>query len=460
MSDRIVIAHAYRGFTYLPLFLAHDLGYFPQGVELEYADGDLIAMQSVLHVQNPRNLQSDFAICDPLLVADFEELIGARETGPVYSPIVIGSLIRRTPLWLFNTNHDLRPVGAEEQLRGSITKIRCYSQPNTGYIVGKRLLQKLELPEDAAHFEQVDFDHEFDTPLAGSEVVVTSNILRMGEFGFNNHNIVFSYASKRNEIQDMFFTGVITRDALFKEDLPLVLAILAGLKKAIHRINEDDIDEIAPLAFAAMKKMRAAQNQPSQFVTTDENAQEAIVKRAILDIFRGERLYSPTLEVRKEEWDKSIAFRRPHTPGWVDPPYEAFTDEIPVILIGSDWRDGIIDHIAANRTKMPAAARRPMTLRKWLDHLTVPVGLAGSITATVICLLAIVNGLQLAKPSAVASVKVMAIFISLLLLGVWVAFGIAASEVLGKRLKFYPYCFGAWITLVTAAAGLTSLLKS
>ena len=56
-------------------------------------------------------------------------------------------------------------------------------------------------------------------------------LVGMGEVGFNNNNIVFSYASRPTDIQHMFFTGVITRDELFAKNLPLVLAILAGLKR-------------------------------------------------------------------------------------------------------------------------------------------------------------------------------------------------------------------------------------
>lgn len=462
MADRIVIAHAYKGFTYLPLFLAHDLGYLPQGVELVYADGDEIAMQSVLNIRNVSNVTSDFAICDPLLIADLKQFIAKRESGRIHRPVVIGSLINHTPLWLFNTNPSIHPAADEEGLRTWITKIRSYSRPNTGYIIGRRLLDKLKLPNDAAHLKEVDFDHEFDDPVENNEVVVTSDILKMGEVGFNNHNIVFSYASKPTEVQDMFFTGVITREDLFAKDLPLVLAVLAGLKKAIHRINNDPVSLIAPLAFEAFKKKMAEYNF-SPFVTKDEAKQRQIVTGAI-EFIQNEELYSPTLEVRKEGWDKSISVRRPHIDKWVDPDYEAFTREIPVILIRSDWQD----HISLRKdvraqqlsglapTTVPALqAERLM----WYQHITGTGGFILNVLLLIASFRWIANGLlQKPGPDALQN-RSLAVLAIIFLFAGFTAFVYLCRRLWKRDPKDYSNYVTWWITLVLAGSGLAFVLK-
>jgi hypothetical protein len=340
MTDKIVIAHAYRGFTYLPLYLAHDLGYFPRGVELAYAEGDEIAMRSVLHLPNAKGLRSEFAICDPLMIANLKELMGENEIGPAVEPIVVGSLIKRPPLWLFNTNRAIAPVRLEENLRGLIKRVRSYERPNTGYIIGRRLLDKLEL--DVGCLKPVPFDTEFDSLPEPDEVVVTSNILRMAEVGFNNNNTVFSYASKKTDIQDMFFTGVITRHTLVKSDLPLVLAILAGLKKAISYIVNDhaDIDAVASVAYDSFRK-RMDDQQFTPFQTTDEAAQRGYVRDAIAAI-RKEELYGDDLEVSRPAWETSIKLRKPYIQEWVVPEYEIYTRTIPVILLRADWQEKVV----------------------------------------------------------------------------------------------------------------------
>lgn len=47
MSKPIIISHAYRGFIYLPLFLAKHSGFFPRNVELRYSNGDKHAVEEL-----------------------------------------------------------------------------------------------------------------------------------------------------------------------------------------------------------------------------------------------------------------------------------------------------------------------------------------------------------------------------------------------------------------------------
>lgn len=455
VNDRIVISYAYKGFTYLPLFLAHDLGYFPQGVALSYADGDEDALRAVLHLPNKKNVTSDFAICDPLIIANLPALIGERERGEPHTPVVVGSLIRRTPIWLFNTDQKIRPVAREEDLRGLVKKVRCYQSPNTGYIVGRRLVEKLAVPHDQTHLTEVAFDHEFATALEENEVVVTSDILKMGEVGYNNNNIVFSYASKQTDIREIFFTGIITRENLFSSDLPLVLAVLAGLKKAIQRITTDEIDLATALAFDSLRKKMKEHNF-SPFVTTDESVQKAIVKAAIEGIIRQESLYSPNLEVRKEDWDKSIEMRRKVFPDWQAPPYEVFTQDIPVILIQSDWRSRIVkkEPSSVSVTAMPK-----LPILEGHHRWTPTIGLFVNLALLYFCIWEVRDALAKATGDNLQKNIILSILVGLSLLAGFVVFGFLWRRIWTRNAEKYADLVSFWLVLIGAATGLAQLLK-
>lgn len=455
MSDKIVISYAYRGFTYLPLFLAHDLGYFPHGVELAYADGDEQALRSVLHLPNSRDTKSDFAICDPLVIGNLAALIGLREVGEPHIPVVVGSLIRRTPIWLFNTNQRIPPVATEAGLQHQVAKVRCYQSPNTGYIIGRRLLDKLGLPHDASHLAEVAFDHEFDATCGDNEVIVTSDIIKMGELGYNNNNIVFSYASKPTDIKEIFFTGIITRESIFLSDLPLVLAILAGLKKAIERITGEDIDKVAALAFASLKKKMTEQSF-SPFTTTDETAQRRIVKAAIETIIRQESLYAPNLEVRKEDWDKSIAMRRAVIPDWAPPAYEAFTQDIPVILIQSGWKSHIVKRETA---QIPAQSTPPIPVLNWHHRWTPTIGLLANLGLLIYLAWEVRDALTKATGDNHNKNALLSVLLGGSLLAGYAVFLYLSRRIWNRNIDKYGELVSFWLAFIVAAAGVAQLLK-
>jgi hypothetical protein len=338
MSDEIVISHAYNGFIYLPLFLAKHLGYFPQNVRLRYAQSDEEAVQELMHPGNATAPQSAFAVCDPLMVSHLSKIIGEREFGQPDPPLVVGSLIKRTPIWLFNSSPAITPVFQESELAGRVSKIRCYQRPNTGYVIARRLQALLSVSDDQMHFTEVPFNSEFNDPIPSDMLVVTSDVLHMAQLGFNNNNIVFSYASKPSDVREMFFTGILTRKSLFENDLALVLAVLAGIRKAITKIFNDDIDVMTDLTTAMLLE------DPSQYslpLAPTALTLRPLVKASIQDILRREVIYSEDLEIAKDAWERSITVRQKAIPGWHVPTYEAFTERIPVILLQSDWRQRV-----------------------------------------------------------------------------------------------------------------------
>jgi hypothetical protein len=456
MNDRTIISYAYKGFTYLPLFLAHDLGYFPQGVDLHYADGDEEALRAVLDLRNKDNVKSHFAICDPLIIANLPALIGQREIGEPQIPVVVGSLIRRTPIWIFNTNPKVRPVAREADLRGLVHKVRCYQSPNTGYIIGRRLLETLGLPHDQTHFAEVDFDGEFNTPLEEDEILVTSDILRMGEVGYNNNNIVFSYASKVTDIREIFFTGIITSEELFSSDLSLVLAVLSGLKKAIERITRDEIDSVTALAFSSLKR-KMIEHAFSPFNTTDEDAQKSIVKAAIEGIIRQESLYSPNLEVRKEDWDKSIGMRRGVFPDWQAPSYEAFTQDIPVILIQSDWKSRIVKK---ELCLGPIISTPRPPLLQWYHRWTPRVGLLLNVGFLVFFVMEFIDAIGQAQQQSLAKNWILLLLLSAFLIAGFGCFWELTRRIWNSKVANYSDLLTYWLGLTGAAVGLCQLFKS
>lgn len=298
-------------------------------------------------------MPSSFAICDPLLVGgDLEALPGRREFGAPDHAVVVGSLIREVPVWLFNDGDYLKTVGKETELLGKVDDIRCYDKPNTGYAIGKRLQKTLSAAE-IPNLRMVPFEHEFDAPVGKREIVVTSNILKMAEYGFGNDRVVFSYASKPTEIKGMFFTGLLTRLSIFEQDLGLVVAVLHGLRRAVDQILTADLDELSSTIYQVLQDTGVKSNE----ITFANEADGCRIIKAALDrVVRAEDLYSTNLEISKEAWERNILFRKSVDSEWSAPQYEAFTEEIPAILIQPGWRN----HIAVARAA--AITTTPQTL--------------------------------------------------------------------------------------------------
>ena len=374
MDEKIIISHAYNGFIYLPIFIASYEGYFPHKTELHFSNGDENSIREVLNLPNKNNKKSHFAVCDPLIISDYESLIGEIEVGEPDPPIIVGSMIQRTPIWLFNTTPNIVPVPKEESLKHKIDKIRCYEKPNTGYLVGKKIQTLLNVNDNNQYFKEVKFNTEFDTPLHTNEVVVTSNILRMAELGFNNNNIVFSYASKQSDIKNMFFTGIITRKTVFEENLPAVLAILSGIKRAIEKIYNEDLDRLTDLSYEILKDIIISNNMMSNL---DENNVKSKIKISLTDIIRKEHIYSDNLVINRDDWETSINLRKKIMTGWEPPSYDVFTEKIPVILIHSGWYNKISLKIETYKKSTNESIKEDTKLKIYHNHIASILTLFG-----------------------------------------------------------------------------------
>src|SRR2546430_1795599 len=124
----ININYAYDGFLYAPLFLASELGLFPSNMTLKYRNGDIPAIESLaLRTENANNW---FAICDPFAkdISRIQAAIGRDQI------CIVGTLINRLPVWLYDNLQGFDPVATERDLlayKHSIKRIRCYEKFNT-----------------------------------------------------------------------------------------------------------------------------------------------------------------------------------------------------------------------------------------------------------------------------------------------------------------------------------------
>jgi hypothetical protein len=464
MSKPIIISHAFRGFIYLPLFLAKHSGFFPRNVELRFANGDKNAVEELLALRAGVT-QSSFAVCDPLLVGgDLEALPGRREFGGPDPAVVVGSLIREVPVWLFNDRDFLKTVGRESELLGKVDTIRCYEAPNTGFALGKRLQKNLS-GSGIPNLRPVAFDHEFDDPVGDHEIVVTSNILKMAQFGFGNDRVVFSYASKPTEIKGMFFTGLLTRLSVFEQDLGLVIAVLHGLRKAVDQILTGDLDELTTSIYQILQDPAT---QTSEITFANEADGRRIIMTALERVVRDEALYATNLEIKKEAWEKNILLRQSVDSGWTAPQYEAFTEEIPAILIQPGWRI----HIAVAKAAAAAAALQPLMnvaagdsntrgkVWAWLKRHHVSIPAVSGFFTSVMTIAAGSRAFALIRREGGLDMGFMFVLwaVAIMIAGLWVlVFAMLRTELQKEEEKTKTF-FEMWAAFSSAAA-LTAILS-
>jgi hypothetical protein len=459
MSKPIVISHAFRGFIYLPLFLAKHSGFFPRNVELRYSNGDQHAVEE-LFAQQAGVTPSSFAICDPLLVGgDLGALPGRREFGAPDPAVVVGSLIREVPVWLFNDRDFLKTVGREEELLGKVDTIRCYNPPNTGFAIGKRLQKSLS-NSGIANLRTVEFEHEFDEAVGERELVITSNILKMAQYGFGNDRVVFSYASKPTEIKGMFFTGLLTRLSIFEQDLGLVVAVLHGLRKAVDQILTADLDELSSAIYQILQDPAV---QSNEITFANEVDGRRIIKDALERVVRDEGLYSTNLEISREAWEKNILLRQSVDSRWSAPKYEAFTEEIPAILIQPGWRNHIaVARAAATTTTTPQtlvsnAVRDDSFGRLWAwlrrRQVSIP-GLTGFFSFF-ITLAAASRAAALVKRAGDLDFGFLITLFAagVMILGLWILMLAMLRSELRKEEERTKTLFGLWAGIASAMAG-------
>jgi hypothetical protein len=139
----ININYAFNGFLYAPLMLADALGFFPKNTRLVYRNGDVETIKS-LCIHSSDNEKNWFAICDPFPV-DISTIIPEHTDDEL---CVVGTLIDKLPVWIYNTNPNIIPVNSEESLwryTHNVFKMVCYKEGTTGYLLAKRLQRLLNI---------------------------------------------------------------------------------------------------------------------------------------------------------------------------------------------------------------------------------------------------------------------------------------------------------------------------
>jgi len=325
----ININYAYDGFLYAPLFLAHDLGYLPSCSNLKYLKGDSECLDGLCQ-HSEEGEENWFAICDPFSVDLSTKIPPGDEL------CVIGCLVDKIPIWLFNQEPSITRVSQEQGLsryKDKIHKLRCYPNGTTGYLVGRRLMKALELK--SSDVEEREFGTEFDGGVPSDTVVATSDILQIvNTNGLDGHNIVFDYVKNSgSDLTPFLFTGILTlKSKVLDENLWSALTLLAGIHKAIALLQEP----VLRSEVVVLLRKRFGTHMEAIGVS-DKSSQETLIRKATTYAFRTENIYSETLKPEKDGWDNAkrqwetiMSQNYAHA--------ELHSEPIPALLIKKGWR--------------------------------------------------------------------------------------------------------------------------
>jgi hypothetical protein len=307
----IYLNHAYDGLLYAPLFVAQDLGFFPQNVQVRYVPGDSQTMHKL--VEHDDGEDNWFSICDPFVkeMSEITSAVGAPD------PIsIVGVLIQKLPLWLYSTDRDLQTVTAESQLtqyNDRIKTVRCYRNPNTGWLIAKRIIE-MYLPN--SNPLQVDFGKEFDE-LTQDSLVVTADILRIHKE--INAARAFNYAGKPTDLNPYLFTAILTRKSIVNDHLGSVVSVLEALRRGVLELSRDSDDAIQALAKRYKRDSQEIRNS--------------------ISILTRERIYPTTFEVdtAKVAYDNARNEWKRRTKKDFSEVTES-SEPIPSLLIANGWR--------------------------------------------------------------------------------------------------------------------------
>ena len=255
--EKIFVDHAYDGFLYAPIFLAHKLGLFPANCELKCTLGDAEAIQALCDDPDPDE-KHWFAICDPLS----DHLQIAVPSGGLTERIcLVATIINAAPVWLFNINPEIGRLASEADLekhRNRIHKIITYPPKTTGFLFGERIRQNFL--DHIPRVTPVPFGEEFNA-IDLETLVVTSDMLRVVKenkedqvrpLQARTNPIIFSYPDKGPpETKQFLFTGLLTRrKVVLKENLDVLMAVMGAIKKGIHYLTREHVhdDHVSTIA--------------------------------------------------------------------------------------------------------------------------------------------------------------------------------------------------------------------
>lgn len=327
MNKRIKIAYAYRGLTYLPLFLANSEESFSSRFELVYTDGDEKAIDLLLN----KNNGCEMAICDPFAK---DNLLEESKThlGSVDSIKLIGCLIDKSPIWIYREDTSLAPnkiISTDELKNYNIHAIKGYSHPNTGWIFCKELKKKLDTNVNNIHLITVNFNPDIEDKVSQGEILLTSNILKIAitDFVKGNHfsSTIYSYGRSKDpkeNLKDLFFTGILAKQDKYTAQFFDYALFCNELKKWIKALYEDDIEDIVNDKFEYFKEH--VKNYPAIKNLNDEQKKEIL--RNIINKIRVEQIYPRDLRGNVEKFNKMMQKRKEYNPNLKLIKYYKFVD--------------------------------------------------------------------------------------------------------------------------------------
>ena len=331
--EKIKIFHAYNGFLYSPLFLADKIGLFPKNLQLVFTSSDSDAVEQ-LCTQDSSKGDIHFAICDPF-AANFDTITPEHTDDKIY---IVGSLINKVPLWIYNTNPLIKPVKEERDLlqyKNHIKSIITYRESTTGYIFGERISKILNKP-----LVLVEFGDEFSQN-TNENLIITADVLKMVDNGLNHKNVIFPYSTRApKEINPFLFTGILTLEENINNHLWAVLNLLGALQIAISHLNEStlqpEIKDFIKQSFANHPSIISPQNGNVEKLIED-TCNYAFVNQKLFDGFP--RLDSDKWQIAwnnaKSEWKKVH-------PENNYPDVEKVNSPIPALLIKPNWHSSLI----------------------------------------------------------------------------------------------------------------------
>jgi hypothetical protein len=335
MGKRIRIAVAYKGLTYMPLFLANCDPAFSAQFELVFTDdkgapiGDGGAIDLLLKKDNG----CDIAICDPF-AKNIIEITKDRYNSADFVKL-IGCLIDKSPMWIYRVDPAIAPKGikAVEQLKDSIiVRIKGYEHPNTGWIFCSDLQDRInpkprtkEIP-----IEPVNFDPDHEDKIENGEILVTSNILKIALADYKNGNgiksSIYSYGTSkdlREKLKDLFFTGIIVRKDKYNADDSDYVWFCNKLIYWIDRLYREDVNVLVAEHFEFFKK----HVQKYKGIEGLNDEQEKVIFRNILWQIQNERIYPVDLRGSSSKFNKMMRIRKVYNKDLVPVKYSKFWDD-------------------------------------------------------------------------------------------------------------------------------------
>lgn len=335
--EKVKIFYAYNGFIYAPIFVAEKLKLLPELFEPTFCiGGDYKAIEG-LFSQNTVEKEIYFSICDPF-AGSFVEHASEQYNDNM---LVIGSLISKLPIWVFNTHPDIKNIKKESDLlkhTSKIKKIISYKKGTTGYIIAKRLSELL-----SKSIETVEYNEEFKHNTY-ENLIVTADALAMNDIGINHKNVVFNYPQKGgNDINPFMFTGIHTLKSNVDNYLWMNMSLLGGLQIAIRHLSQTIID---PTIIDILRDKFS--EHPSIKLKIEQGKIDEcnkLIQKTCTYLFQGQEIYNGFPYANKNEWEKAW-YNAKNV--WEKGSKKEFSEAemiekpLPALLIKKNWEQEIV----------------------------------------------------------------------------------------------------------------------